>query len=139
MGTSRASAPADEGFSLVELLVVIVIVGVLSAIAIPAFLHQREKAYRSQAIVDMKSAALALETQATEANGSYAALNGADETSALLAAEGFHRSEWISLDVTATARTYCILGVNKQLLGHQFVLRSSGGTVEIEDKGTPAC
>ena len=139
MTVFKDSARSDEGFSLVELLVVIVIIGVLSAIAIPAFLHQREKAYQSQAIVDMKSAALALETQATEAEGSYAAMNGVDESSALLAAEGFHPHEWISLDVTATTRTYCILGVNRQLPGRQFVLKSSGGTVEIDSRGTPGC
>ncbi|KJU84707.1 type IV pilin, partial [Candidatus Magnetobacterium bavaricum] len=41
--TSRPVSRNDSGFTLVELLIVIAIIGILTSIAVPAFLGQREK------------------------------------------------------------------------------------------------
>jgi prepilin-type N-terminal cleavage/methylation domain-containing protein len=65
----------DAGFTLVELLVVMLIISTLAAIAVPAFFTQREKALDAEAKASVAVAQRAIETQAVDAAGSY---SGAD-------------------------------------------------------------
>ena len=60
--TSRAS---DGGFSLIELLVVVIIIGILSAIAVPMFLKQKERAADSAMVSDVRNAISEIETYYT--------------------------------------------------------------------------
>src|SRR4051812_31533794 len=129
----------DEGFTLIELLVVIIIIGILASIAIPVFLKQRQKAYRTNSLADMKNAATAVESYATEHGGDYSGINGATQASALLTDEGFRGNLWTSLAITADTSSYCIQGTHVHLPGQTFVYRSDAGSVQIGLTGSITC
>ena len=59
---STFEARHQNGFTLVELLIVTVIIGVLAAIAIPKFAAAREKAYDATVVSDINRAKLAAES-----------------------------------------------------------------------------
>ncbi|MEA2766296.1 MAG: type pilus assembly protein PilA [Gemmatimonadaceae bacterium] len=82
---------AQRGFTLVELIVVIVVIGVLAAIAIAKFVGVKEAVYISSMKSDLRNFALYEQFYATDNGGSYFSGNGI--------AQGFRRSP----DVTVTA------------------------------------
>lgn len=73
----RQRSQSESGFTLVELLVVMLILGLLAAIAVPSFFNQRDKARDADAKSGVRTAQTAMETYATDNGGSY---TGADAT-----------------------------------------------------------
>ncbi|MEA5399216.1 prepilin-type N-terminal cleavage/methylation domain-containing protein [Synechococcus sp. BA-124 BA4] len=70
LNSSRRRNPLQAGFTLVELLVVVIILAVLSAIAVPAFLNQQGRARISAAqtaVVDVARACAAAQVTGEQA------------------------------------------------------------------------
>ncbi|MFQ5902478.1 MAG: type IV pilin protein [Candidatus Binatia bacterium] len=102
----------EGGFTLVELLVVIGIIGILAAIAIPQFAAYRRRGYESQARVAVRDLVTAQEAYYVNYNGYKTSTNpGADFVN-----RGFTQGVNISILTTAFntpgSETFTIKGRN---------------------------
>jgi type IV pilus assembly protein PilA len=126
---------AADGFTLVEILVVILIIGILAAIALGAYLNQRSKAQDAHAKTSTLTAAKAMMAWSSD-HGSYAGATPADLIRiepALGQARG--------LDVSSTADTFTVSVESVSRPGAEFSIAYTGaGQVrDCTDHGHGSC
>lgn len=138
----KRMASEESGFTLVELLVVMLILGLLAAIAIPSFFNQRDKARDADAKSAARTAQTAMETFATDNNGVYTGAKADGTAGSLQTIEETLTDATISLPVAATDDGYTVRATSET--GNTFdIRRNPGGTTDLEcltvgEAGCPA-
>jgi type IV pilus assembly protein PilA len=121
----RSRVQDEKGFTLIELLVVILIIGILAAIALPAFLNQREKAQDSAAKSSVRTAQTAMETFYTD-NQTY---TGADKAKLEGIEPALQNANALDVAPTADGKGYSVTVTSKGSNGVKYTIKNAGGVV----------
>jgi len=113
----------EKGFTLIELMIVIAIIGILAAIAIPQFSAYRTRGYNASSEADLRNLATAEEAYYTDKLSYDASL-----TTLATGGFGFSQSANVTLTTTGDTTSYTITSTH-QAGNKTYTLIGPGGTI----------
>lgn len=123
---TKFSKNNEKGFTLIELMIVIAIIGILAAIAIPQFAAYRVRAYNASANADLRNLATAQEAYFVD-NQTYAA-NG--DLALLVSDYGAITSKNVTLAINTNSATFYNMRARHSSGDATYTIRGPGGSVE---------
>ncbi len=110
----RSDENRDGGFSLIEILVVIIIIGILAAIAIPLLLNQRKKAADASLKEDIHTLATKEETYFSDFSVYNAVVSATGNVAFATETVTLSKGNTVSVSLNTAGTAYCILASNPQ-------------------------
>ena len=118
------SPEEKEGFTLVEILVVIAIIAILAAIAIPQLSVHRTKSYNTSAAADIKNASIAQEAYYVE-NRTYCG----DIDTLTSSPYNFYITRGVNLNIVSANDTNYLLNAYHSSGNVTYTLSGPGGSI----------